>query len=113
MAAMPYEILTFVGRGTGARDYDLDADHGQALFGKRREQPGAALPGGHRSGVCFRAGGAAPDGMGSDWSHTTESEKPDDALLFDLLKKWIPTAADQTRILVENPAKLYGFDAPA
>jgi predicted TIM-barrel fold metal-dependent hydrolase len=54
---------------------------------------------------------AAPDRMvwGSDWPHPTEAHKPDDAVLFDLLAGWVPDAATRQRILVENPALLYGF----
>jgi D-galactarolactone isomerase len=45
----------------------------------------------------------------SDWPHPTEKEKPDDAVLFDLLAEWAPDPASRTLILVENPATLYGF----
>jgi D-galactarolactone isomerase len=53
----------------------------------------------------------APERMvwGSDWPHPTEREKPDDAVLFDLLSDWAPDAALRQRILVDNPAQLYGF----
>jgi D-galactarolactone isomerase len=54
---------------------------------------------------------AAPERMvwGSDWPHPTEKEKPDDAILFDLLAEWAPDVATRTAILVQNPARLYGF----
>ena len=56
---------------------------------------------------------AAPERMvwGSDWPHPTEKAdaKPDDAVLFDLLSGWAPDEATRRRILVDNPAKLYGF----
>jgi predicted TIM-barrel fold metal-dependent hydrolase len=56
---------------------------------------------------------AAPERLvwGSDWPHPTEAEnnKPDDALLFDLLTVWVPDEAVRTRILVANPETLYGF----
>ena len=55
----------------------------------------------------------APDRLvwGSDWPHPTEREaKPDDAALFDLLHDWCDgDEALARRILVENPAALYGF----
>jgi predicted TIM-barrel fold metal-dependent hydrolase len=53
----------------------------------------------------------APDRLvwGSDWPHVTESVKPDAALLFDLLSRWVDDDAARHRILVENPALLYGF----
>jgi predicted TIM-barrel fold metal-dependent hydrolase len=54
---------------------------------------------------------AAPERMvwASDWPHPTEKEKPDDAVLFDLLAEWAQDATTRTAILVQNPAKLYGF----
>ena len=54
---------------------------------------------------------AAPERMvwGSNWPHPNETNKPDDAALFDLLAKWVPDEATRKRILVENPAALYGF----
>jgi predicted TIM-barrel fold metal-dependent hydrolase len=46
----------------------------------------------------------------SDWPHVTEPpEKPDDAALFDLLTEWVPDEAARKRVLVDNPAVLYGF----
>jgi D-galactarolactone isomerase len=46
----------------------------------------------------------------SDWPHPTqkENEKANDAVLFDLLTEWAPNEV-RNRILVENPATLYGF----
>jgi predicted TIM-barrel fold metal-dependent hydrolase len=54
---------------------------------------------------------AAPERVvwGSDWPHPTEGEKPDDAVLFDLLGDWAPDERTRLRILVDNPAALYGF----
>ena len=47
---------------------------------------------------------------GSDWPHPTqEKEKPDDAVLFDLLATWAPDEATRKNILVDNPEALYGF----
>ena len=47
---------------------------------------------------------------GSDWPHPTEPDiKPDDAVLFDLLQEWSGVNALRKRILVDNPAALYGF----
>jgi D-galactarolactone isomerase len=58
---------------------------------------------------------AAPERMvwGSDWPHPTEKEKPDDAVLFDLLTQWVPDEATRNRILVQNPEALYGFGKSA
>ncbi|HXA97894.1 MAG TPA: amidohydrolase family protein [Candidatus Dormibacteraeota bacterium] len=54
---------------------------------------------------------AAPERCvwGSDWPHPTEKDKPDDAVLFDLLADWVPDERARHRVLVENPAVLYGF----
>jgi D-galactarolactone isomerase len=46
---------------------------------------------------------------GTDWPHPTTNDKPDDALLFDLLAEWSASESAWTRILVANPAMLYGF----
>jgi predicted TIM-barrel fold metal-dependent hydrolase len=47
---------------------------------------------------------------GSDWPHPSERDnKPDDAILFDLLLDWAPEERVRNRILVQNPEALYGF----
>src|SRR5438270_9033955 len=56
---------------------------------------------------------AAPERLvwGSDWPHPglPNNNKPDDALLFDLMTEWAPDEATRNRILVQNPETLYGF----
>lgn len=55
---------------------------------------------------------AAPDRMlwATDWPHTTLTKRmPNDGDLVDLLSDWIPDAVTRNRVLVENPARLYGF----
>ena len=54
---------------------------------------------------------AAPERAiwGSNWPHPNEVNKPDDAVLFDLLTQWAPQKSTRQRILVENPEELYGF----
>lgn len=55
---------------------------------------------------------AAPERLvwGSDWPHTTEAPGTvNDADLVDLLQAWAGTDAAMGRILVDNPARLYGF----
>jgi D-galactarolactone isomerase len=48
---------------------------------------------------------------GSDWPHVTEQRsKPDVNYLFDLLARWVPDPRVRQRLLIDNPAKLYGFD---
>ena len=63
---------------------------------------------------------------GTDWPHPnsewgrgkplTEVAPPfpiDDGLLLNQLAKWVPDAATRKKILVDNPARLYGFEAVA
>ncbi len=61
--------------------------------------------------VAHAFAAAAPERMvwGSDWPHPTEKDKPDDAVLLDLLADWVPDAATRHRVLVTNPQTLYGF----
>ncbi|UCU97539.1 amidohydrolase family protein [Acidovorax radicis] len=57
---------------------------------------------------------AAPERLvwGSDWPHTTETPGTvNDADLVNLLLAWADSDAAMDRILVDNPARLYGFDA--
>jgi D-galactarolactone isomerase len=47
---------------------------------------------------------------GTDWPHPNiEATMPDDGELLDLLTEWAPSAEIRHKILVENPAALYGF----
>ena len=47
---------------------------------------------------------------GGDWPHPrVEGEMPDAGHLFELFQLWTPDQATQHRILVTNPARLYGF----
>jgi D-galactarolactone isomerase len=56
---------------------------------------------------------AAPERMlwASNWPHPGQSDPQvrDEALLLDLLIAWAPDEATRRRILVDNPATLYGF----
>jgi 2-pyrone-4,6-dicarboxylate lactonase len=57
---------------------------------------------------------ARPDRLlwGSDWPHVMlKGEMPNDADLVELLAGWLPDAALRRRVLVDNPAALYGFPA--
>lgn len=48
---------------------------------------------------------------GSDWPHPHFSiPMPNDGALLDLLADWAPDEQLRNRILVDNPARLYGFD---
>jgi 2-pyrone-4,6-dicarboxylate lactonase len=47
---------------------------------------------------------------GSDWPHTRiDRDMPEDGHLLDLFNEWTPDAALRRLILVDNPARLYGF----
>ena len=58
---------------------------------------------------------AAPDRLvwGSDWPHVKTEwtiPMPNDGELADLLEAWVPDASVRRRVLVDNPARLYGFE---
>jgi 2-pyrone-4,6-dicarboxylate lactonase len=58
---------------------------------------------------------AAPDRLvwGGDWPHVTlETPMPNDGDLLDLLAVWAPDPRLRAKILVDNPAALYGFGRP-
>ncbi|HEV7264975.1 MAG TPA: amidohydrolase family protein [Falsiroseomonas sp.] len=55
---------------------------------------------------------AAPERVvwGSNWPHPNAPEpKPDEAPLLDLLSAWAPDERERHTILMDNPARLYGF----
>ena len=55
---------------------------------------------------------AAPDRIvwGTDWPHVmVKGPMPNDGDLADMLVEWIPDASLRERVLVQNPARLYGF----
>jgi D-galactarolactone isomerase len=45
----------------------------------------------------------------SNWPHPGREPRPDSAALLDLLLEWADDDATRRRILVDNPAALYGF----
>jgi len=48
---------------------------------------------------------------GTDWPHVSARHKMQaDCDLADLLQQWVPEPGDRQRLLVTNPARLYGFD---
>jgi 2-pyrone-4,6-dicarboxylate lactonase len=58
---------------------------------------------------------AAPDRViwGTDWPHSNNfkpGKTPNDGDLLDLLAAFAPEESDRHKILVDNPAALYGFD---
>jgi predicted TIM-barrel fold metal-dependent hydrolase len=67
---------------------------------------------------------ANPDRVvwGSNWPHPGRGTSPtaiappypaDDGLMLNLLARWVPDPAVRKKILVDNPARLYGFDGAA
>jgi 2-pyrone-4,6-dicarboxylate lactonase len=61
---------------------------------------------------------AAPDRclFGTDWPHThshNEGGGPQESELIALLYRFLPDAAARRAVLVDNPARLYGFDEVA
>ena len=57
--------------------------------------------------------GAAPDRMvwATNWPHPSMKQNyPDEGTLLDLVADWTQDEALRRRILVDNPARLYGFD---
>jgi 2-pyrone-4,6-dicarboxylate lactonase len=57
---------------------------------------------------------ARPDRIvwGSDWPHPyirSKATSPDDVGMFAQLAQWVPDEALRRQVLVDNPAKLYGF----
>jgi D-galactarolactone isomerase len=53
----------------------------------------------------------APERMlwASNWPHPGKDPQPDNVLMLDLLLDWVDDEAVRNRILVDNPAELYGF----
>lgn len=45
----------------------------------------------------------------SNWPHPNINPSPSNAAMLDLLLDWAPDEATRRRILVDNPARLYGF----
>jgi predicted TIM-barrel fold metal-dependent hydrolase len=55
---------------------------------------------------------ARPDRLlwGTDWPHVNlEGPMPNSTEFLDLLLEWVPDEDVRDRILVDNPARLYGF----
>lgn len=46
---------------------------------------------------------------GSDFPHTTEKVKPDEAVLTEMIAQWLPTEKARELALVKNPEEVYGF----
>ncbi len=62
--------------------------------------------------LARRLAGVNPDRLiwGTDWPHVMcKKPMPNDGDLTDLIAEWLPDAALRERVLVANPAALYGF----
>ncbi len=62
--------------------------------------------------LARRLAGVNPDRLiwGTDWPHVMNKKPmPNDGDLTDLIADWLPDAALRERVLVTNPAALYGF----
>lgn len=63
--------------------------------------------------LARRLAAHAPERLlwGSDWPHVNMNDRamPNDGDLVDLLVEWVPEDATRRRILVDNPASLFGF----
>ena len=46
---------------------------------------------------------------GTDWPHVMTPDMPNDGDIVDLLDAWIPDETVRRKVLVDNPAALYGF----
>ena len=47
---------------------------------------------------------------GSNWPHPIcDVPMPNDGDLVDLIPLWVPDPSTQHKLLVDNPARLYGF----
>jgi D-galactarolactone isomerase len=47
----------------------------------------------------------------SNWPHPTPGvQKPQNAWMLDMLLDWVPDEAARKKVLVDNPARLYGFE---
>ncbi|ANN79452.1 amidohydrolase family protein [Bordetella flabilis] len=45
----------------------------------------------------------------SNYPHPGRADRPDNAAMLDMLLHWVPDEASRRKILVDNPAQLYGF----
>lgn len=54
---------------------------------------------------------ANPDRViwGSDWPHISFQDRVTNARLLELVREWVPDVATYHKIMVDNPARLFGF----
>jgi D-galactarolactone isomerase len=46
----------------------------------------------------------------SNWPHPNQDPRPSSAAMLDLLLQWADSDAVRKKILVDNPARLFGFN---
>ncbi len=63
--------------------------------------------------IAHTIANAAPDRVlwGTDFPHPNPTHEADEADLVDLVPQFAPSPSLQQRLLVDNPTRLYGFDA--
>lgn len=82
------------------------------LTGPYRISAAADLPYEDVDAAAHKLVAAAPQRLvwGTDWPHVMKKKRmANDGELADLLERWVPDAMTRARILVDNPAELYGF----
>ena len=82
------------------------------LTGPYRISTAPDLPYADVTPLAHRLAGVNPDRLiwGTDWPHVMNKKPmPNDGDLTDLIADWLPDAALRERVLVANPARLYGF----
>jgi hypothetical protein len=73
---------------------------------------GTEMPYPDTDDFAFALVDAAPQRLvwGTDWPHViVKTRMPNDGDIADLLGHWVPDVKVRDRILVDNPAELYGF----
>jgi 2-pyrone-4,6-dicarboxylate lactonase len=84
------------------------------LTGPYRISTAPDLPYVDTTPLARRLAGVNPERLiwGTDWPHVMcKKPMPNDGDLTDLVADWLPDAALRERVLVTNPATLYGFAA--
>lgn len=109
---------------SGARDWTVHAAFGDLLrlldggrcwiklTGPYRISAAPDVPYDDVDAAAHKLVAAAPQRLvwGTDWPHAMKRNRmANDGELADLLERWAPDAATRARILVDNPAELYGF----
>ncbi len=101
----PARVLVERWLSTGRAWLKLSAPYLDSIVGEPKAYADVDAIGRHWVGV-------APDRLvwGSDWPHTSVRTAPPPAMLVSTLSQWTETVAMRRRILVDNPARLYGFE---